>query len=155
MMGDSGKSNSYEQQQAELVVFELVQEWLIQEYPTVRLQSNPKLFIGKSYIQPDFYSEENGIIGEIFVHIGKTKKAQENKISNDILKMLLLEKVRGKTYRKIIVVCDDVMEAKINGSSILAEYIRQFDVAVKRIYISDELRENLIQAQDRQKMVNW
>ena len=52
-------------------------------------------------------------------------------------------------------VCDDVMEAKINGSSILAEYIRQFDVAVKRIYISDELRENLIQAQDRQKMVNW
>ena len=98
-MGDSGKSNSYEQQQAELVVFELVQEWLMEEYPTVRLQSNPKLFVGKSYIQPDFFSEENGIIGEIFTHIGKTKKAQENKISNDILKMLLLEKVRGKTYR--------------------------------------------------------
>lgn len=60
-----------------------------------------------TYIQPDFYSEEPGIIGEIFAHIGKPKKAQDNKIANDIWKMLLLEKITGKQFRKVIVVCDE------------------------------------------------
>lgn len=40
-------------------------------------------------------------MGEIFSYIGKNKKAQNKKISNDILKMLLLEKVIRKEYRKI------------------------------------------------------
>lgn len=153
-MGNSSNSNSFEQQQAELVIFELVSEWLNQEYPTICLQNNPKLFVGKSYIQPDFYAEDEGIIGEIFSHIGRTKKGQENKISNDILKMLLLEKARERTYRKLIVVCDDTIEAKLLGTSILAEYIRKFGIEVKKISIDRELRERLACAQERQKMIN-
>lgn len=153
-MGNGNNSNSFEQQQAELVIFELVLEWLQQEYPTLRLQNSPKLFIGESYIQPDFYAEDEGIIGEIFSHIGKTKKAQENKISNDILKMLLLEKARRRTYRKLIAVCDDAIEVKLRGRSILAEYIREFGIEVKQIPIGRELRESLVCAQERQKMIN-
>ncbi|MFQ9703194.1 MAG: hypothetical protein ACLR0U_15560 [Enterocloster clostridioformis] len=68
-------------------------------------------------------------MGEIFSHIGKPKKAQNNKIANDILKMLLLDRITGKTYRKIIVVCDEIEWKKLNGKSLfLAETIRQFGI---------------------------
>ena len=70
------------------------------------------------------------VIGYIFAHIGKPKKAQDNKIANDILKMLLLEKIAGKHYRKIIVVCDEQEEKKLKGSSALSESIRQFGIEI-------------------------
>ncbi len=53
-------------------------------------------------MQPDFYSEEDAIVGKIFVHIGKTKKGQDYKLADDILKMLLLEKMQNRTYRLLL-----------------------------------------------------
>lgn len=139
------KSSSTEQQEAKQVIFEKVKQWL-----KIDLKENAKIFVGDTYMQPDFYSGEDGVIGEIFGHIGKPKKAQDNKIANDILKMLLLEKLEKRTYRKIIVVCDEEEWKKITGTSILAECIRQFDVEVKRIEIEPDLRAKLAAAQERQ-----
>lgn len=93
-------------------------------------------------------------MGEIFSHIGKNKKAQNKKISNDILKMLLLEKVTGKKYRKIIAVCDEIEWKKLNGKSVLAETIRQFGIEIINIEIEDEMRNTILEAQKRQNMVN-
>ena len=107
-----------------------------------------------TYIQPDFYSAEYCIIGEIFAHIGKPKKAQDKKIANDILKMLLLEKLAGKYYRKIIVVCDELEEKKMKGSSALSESIRQFAIEILYIQIDEQLRQEILNAQKRQKMTN-
>jgi hypothetical protein len=87
------KSSSIEQIRAEEKIFALVEKSL-----NVSLEKNPKLYLANNectYIQPDFYSAKHCIIGEIFAHIGKPKKAQDNKIANDILKMLLLETGRG------------------------------------------------------------
>ncbi len=53
-------------------------------------------------MQPDFYSEEDAIVGKIFVHIEKTKKGQDYKLADDILKMLLLEKMQNRTYRLLL-----------------------------------------------------
>ena len=105
------KSSSIEQQMAEQVIFQKVNDWL-----GIELVENAKIFVGNTFMQPDFYSKADGIIGEIFAHIGKPKKAQDNKISNDILKMLLLEKIEGKIYRKIIVVCDEDEMKKLKGT---------------------------------------
>lgn len=143
------KSSSIEQQMAEQVIFQKVNDWL-----GIELVENAKIFVGNTFMQPDFYSKTDGIIGEIFAHIGKPKKAQDNKISNDILKMLLLEKIEGKIYRKIIVVCDEDEMKKLKGTSVLAECIRQFDIEVKMIEIETDLRDTLIEAQKRQRMVN-
>ena len=143
------KSSSIEQQMAEQVIFQKVNDWL-----GIELVENAKIFVGNTFMQPDFYSKADGIIGEIFEHIGKPKKAQDNKISNDILKMLLLEKIEGKIYRKIIVVCDEDEMKKLKGTSVLAECIRQFDIEVKMIEIETDLRDTLIEAQKRQRMVN-
>ena len=63
----------------------------LQQKFKIKFEKNPKISVGDShlsYIQPDFYSKNHKIIGEIFVHIGEMKKAQSNKISNDIMKML-------------------------------------------------------------------
>ena len=151
-MIDTNKSNSTEQQYAGHVIFQEVERLL-----NIDLKENPKIYLADNrytYIEPDFYSEENNIVGEIFAHIGKPKKAQDNKIANDILKMLLLEKVKGKRYRKIIVVCDEMQENKLKGLSTLAESIRQFDIEVMKVDISEELRKQVIFAQERQRMIN-
>lgn len=148
-MGNTEKSNTIEQQMAEQVIFEKVKGWL-----NADLKENTKIFVGNTYMQPDFYSEDEGIIGEIFAHIGKPNKGQDNKIANDVLKMLLLEKLEKRIYRKIIVVCDEQERNKLEGTSVLAECLRQFGVEVKMIEIDADLRIMLTAAQGRQRMVN-
>ena len=101
---DMHKSSSHIQIQAEEMMFSKIEHLF-----EIKFEKNKKIYLADNtytYMQPDFYSEEFSIVGEIFAHIGKPKKAQDNKISNDILKMLLLDKISGKQYRKIIAVCD-------------------------------------------------
>ena len=151
-MDNTHKSSSLEQQETEKHIFQMVEEIL-----GVKLENNKKIFLADNsftYIQPDFYSESELIIGEIFAHIGKPKKAQDNKIANDILKMLLLEKITGKHFRKIIVVCDEEEQKKLQGLSALAESIRQFGIEIMKIEIGDDLRNMILDAQKRQKMIN-
>lgn len=89
------------------------------------------------------------------MHIsGNPKKAQDNKIANDILKMLLLEKTTGKQYRKIIVVCDLEEKKKLDGKSVLAESIRQFGIEILHIELDAETQAQILKAQELQKMTN-
>ena len=144
------KSDSTEQQLMEKVVFERLQEKL-----KIKFQANPKISIGNSYlsyIQPDFYSKEYKIIWEIFVHIGEIKKAQSNKISNDIMKMLLLDKKHNVSYRKIIVLCDDDVIKRLTGNSWLSECIREFGIEIIKIDLTEDERNLIKNAQNRQVM---
>ena len=152
MAADFHKSSSHIQMQAEDMIFHKVEHIL-----GMKLEKNKKLYLTDNaftYIQPDFYSEADNVIGEIFAHIGKPKKAQDNKIANDILKMLLLEKTTGRQFRKIIAVCDDLERKKLQGQSVLAESIRQFGIEIIKIEIDDTLRNMILNAQKRQKMIN-
>ena len=151
-MANTNHSSSHEQMRAETWLFSRTQELL-----KIPLEKNPRIPLandGLTYIQPDIYSEEHCVVGEIFAHVGKPKKAQDNKIANDILKMLLLEKVMGKEYRKIIVVCDEKEAKKLRGKSALAESIRLFGIEIMLIEIDSEMKMEILQAQARQKMVN-
>lgn len=151
-MADLHKSSSHVQMQAEEVIFQKVEEML-----GITLEKNRKIYLADNaftYIQPDFYSEDSKIIGEIFAHIGKPKKAQDNKIANDVLKMLLLEKITGHQYRKMIVVCDVAEQKKLHGQSALAESIRQFGIEIMYIELDDNMRVQLIKAQELQRMTN-
>jgi len=144
------KSDSTEQQMMERIIFSEIEKKL-----SLKLEANPKISIGSShlsYIQPDFYSEESKIVGEIFVHIGKTKKAQDNKISNDIMKMLLLEKKHNCNYRKILVFCDDAVTKKVTGFSWLSECIKEFNIEIMQIELLEEQRKLIEETQRRQRM---
>lgn len=146
------KSSSHVQIQAEELIFQKVENIL-----NLKLEKNRKIYLADNkytYIQPDFYSSENSIIGEIFAHIGKPKKAQDNKIANDILKMLLLEKTTGKEYRKIIAICDEAEKKKLQGDSVLAESIRQFGIEILFVEIDKNTRKQILEAQELQKMTN-
>lgn len=103
---------------------------------------------------PDLYSEEDRIVGEIFAHIGSLKVGQQHKISQDILKMLLLEKAKGVKYRKLLVIVDDTIEEYLKGKSFIAESIRQFGIEIKKIDLLDETYKEIVNAQRRQVMVN-
>lgn len=151
-MSELHKSSSHVQMQAEEMMFQKVEELL-----KMKFEKNPKIYLANNaftYIQPDFYSENDCVIGEIFAHIGKPKKAQDNKIANDILKMLLLDKVTGKNFRKILVVCDAAEEKKLHGQSALAESIRQFGIEIIYIEIDEKMKNQIVKAQEMQKMTN-
>jgi hypothetical protein len=52
-------------------------------------------------------------------------------------------------------VCSDEEKNKLeNSSSWLSESIKQFEIKIIKIDISDDLREKILSAQNRQKMVN-
>ena len=146
------KSSAHIQMQAEDIIFHKVEKLF-----NIKLEKNKKIYLADNaftYMQPDLYSEDKYIVGEIFAHIGKPKKAQDNKIAKDIIKMLLLEKTTGKQSRKIIVVCDLSEKKKLEGQSILAESIRQFGIEILYIEINEDIRNQILNAQELQKMTN-
>lgn len=113
----------------------------------VKPDSLPLDTSGTVYISPDFYSEDNKIIGEIHAHIGRLKGAQPDKIASDVLKMLLFEKERGIKYKKYIAVCDQDEYKQLRGKSALAESIRVFGIELLLIQIPEKdykrLQENM------------
>ena len=149
---DMHKSSSHIQIQAEEMMFSKIEHLF-----EIKFEKNKKIYLADNtytYIQPDFYSEEFSIVGEIFAQIGKPKKAQDNKISNDILKMLLLDKISGKQYRKIIAVCDKKEMKKLMGQSVLAESLKQFGVEVILVELDEDMRTKILKAQEIQRMTN-
>ena len=151
-MDNLHKSSSHIQTKAEEVIFSQIEKLF-----NIRFEKNKKIYLADNaftYMQPDFYSEEQLIVGEIFAHIGKPKKAQDNKVANDILKMLLLEKTTGKQYRKIIVVCDTDEKKKLEGKSLLSESIRQFGIEILCVEIDTDMKQQIMDAQELQKMTN-
>lgn len=149
-MVDTGKSKALEQQEAERYISAAAEIWI-----GCSLEKNTKVYLADGvHIEPDLYSEKDRVICEIYAHIGKLKVGQQHKVSQDILKMILLERSKGVTFRKILIILDDEVEQFLNGKSFIAESVRQFGIEIKRIYVPEELRENVENAQKRQVMVN-
>lgn len=149
-MIDTSKSCSYEQQSAEKYISSIVEKSLGSS-----LDRNAKVILSDGvHIEPDLYSEKDKIICEIYAHIGSLKVGQKHKISQDILKMILLEKCKATPYRKIIVVADDRVEKYLNGKSFLSESIRQFEIEIMKENLPNEMFINVSKAQARQTMRN-
>jgi hypothetical protein len=110
-----------------------------------------KLLLENTLFQVDGYSEDPAILCEIYSRIGPMKVAQHNKISKDILKMLLIEKMSGKQYRKIITFADeDAAQPFLDSESWYSQLKEQFNIEILIIKISEELKNNLLEAQKRQ-----
>lgn len=121
------------------------------------LQANVTLILSEENnirICPDFYSEEQRIIGEIHTHLGRLKPAQLHKIEGDILKLLLFEKIqKNGVYRKIIAVCSMQEYEQLQGKSFVAEAIRQFDIQLEYIPLNDEQTTLLKNAMENQNLL--
>ena len=149
-MIDTTRSNSEEQRSIENYVIREIERILgfpLERNVSVQLADN-------IYINPDFYSNDQTIVGEIYAHVGTLKVGQQRKISQDILKLLLLDKSKDVSYRKIITVVDDAVEKYLRGKSFIAESIRQFGIEIIRINLPDELYSTIQNAQSRQNLIN-
>ena len=105
------------------------------------------------YIEPDIYSEEHGIVGEIHTHIGALKSAQKHKVSADILKMLTLEKACGKKLKKYIIVCSEEEKEQLTKSnSHLAFSIKFYNIKVEYYPLTAEHKAMLEDAVKKQNM---
>lgn len=149
------KSSSMEQRMAEEEILKRLvsdQNWCMDNFCT-----NEIIPLGENssvHICPDFYSERDGIIGEIHSHIGKLKPAQLHKISADILKMLLFEKMSHTKLRKLLVVCSEDEATQLSGNTNVGEAIRQYGIELICVHVQPETYDKLLLAQKRQRMVN-
>lgn len=122
----------------------------------IDLLSNPSVSINTNSaikIQPDFYSKEHQVIGEIHTHAGKLKGSQPDKIAADILKMLLHDKAKDCKFTKYIVVCSQEEHDQLTGNSALAEAIRQFDIHVMLIPLEDNDQAELQNVMKKQSFL--
>ena len=138
-------SDSSEQQQAHKEILAVINE----KY-NLKLEDR-KVLIDNILFQVDGYSEEPPILCEIYSRIGKMRVSQTNKVVKDILKMLLIEKMQNKKFRKIIAFADEEAARFFTGGESWYSKIKEnFDIEILVIEIHGELKESILAAQKRQ-----
>lgn len=145
MIKEKNPSDSTEQQLAHKEILSLLNA----KYQ-LKLESR-KVLINDTLFQVDGYSENPPILCEIYSRIGKMKVAQHNKIGKDILKMLLIEKMQNKTFRKIIAFADEEAASSFSGGESWYSKLKDhFNIEILVIDIPSKLKESLLIAQKRQ-----
>lgn len=140
-------SNSSVQQEAEGYIINALEQKLGFLQGTLKPKT---ISLGTTSVKVDAYNEREGIICEVYAHIGKLKSAQANKPINDVMKMLVIERITKKKYRKIFAVCDIEVENQLNNSGWKAIAFKEFGVEVVRVNIDEMMRQRIIEAQHRQ-----
>ncbi len=105
-------------------------------------------------VQLDGLDEEHNAVCEVYARIGELKGSQPDKIASDILKMHFYEIFKGGRVRKIMCFSDAAASRKLMGRSWLAGAAKALGVEIQIIELPTEIRERVIAAQSRQKMVN-
>ena len=142
------KSDSTEQQTAEEYMLLALQDKL-----GVNFDSEATLPFSLG-VKPDAIDPVNKVIVEAYARVGAVKGAQLHKIKGDILKLALIEKKLGSGWRKIMCFASDEAAKYVQGKSWVAEAAKEFGVEIHVIHLSEELKNKVLSAQDRQRMVN-
>lgn len=140
-------SDSTVQQEAEINILHALEVKLNCEPGLLRPE---RIQIKNSHVELDGYNSDLGILCEAYAHIGKLKVAQTYKVINDAMKMLLVEKVTGKAFRKIIAVCDIEVEKQLSSNGWKSLALSEFGIEIMWVEIGDCLRNEIVEAQKRQ-----
>ncbi len=101
----------------------------------------------------DGFSDEKKVIAEIYAGIENLKSAQRQKISQDILKMILFEKLKGETFTKKLIFVDKKIYDKLifeESKSWKNLAIKKFNIKLEYVQISNEDYDLLVKAKQRQ-----
>jgi hypothetical protein len=104
-------------------------------------------------VKPDGIDPERKIIVEVFSRIGKLKPAQAHKVRADLFKLAYLRKLLGPEWRTIFCFVDQSASASLLGRSWTAEAAQAFGVEILVQDLPENVRLQVIAAQDRQNMV--
>jgi len=142
-------SNSYEQQTAESYILDI-----LNKDEELNLKSKRLALSNGASVQLDGFDEEKGVICEIYARIGKLKGSQPDKVASDFLKMLLVEKDRKRSLKKVFCFASLEASSYLSGKAWLAYAARDYDIEIKTVKIPEEVEEFIKRAQKRQKMIN-
>ncbi len=142
-------SSSLGQQNIEKYILETLnkQEGLDLRPTKLKLDKNTEVWL-------DGYDERNSAICEIYAHIGKLKGSQPDKIASDFLKMILVQKCKKISLKKIFCFASEEAAKKVIGKSWLALTAKEFNIDIVVILLPKEKEKEILQAQKRQKMIN-
>lgn len=113
-----------------------------------------QLVLDDCRIQIDGLNEKRRVACEAFARLGELKAGQKRKLGSDILKLLMLERVKGGEWRKILVVAGEETAAWLSGSSWQARAVREFSIEVFRVPLERALATALRNRQEDQVMMN-
>ena len=107
-------------------------------------------------IKPDGVDWSQRVLVEAYARVGELKGAQPHKVKGDILKLVYLERLLGGTWRKIICFGDETAARSVSSGSRawIAAAAREFGVGVVVVPHTNEMRQRLLECQERQRMVN-
>ena len=142
------KSDSSEQQTAETFMLKSLEQKL-----GLNFDSGATLPI-EIGVKPDAIDPINKVIVEVYARVGEVKGGQLHKIKGDILKLALIEKKLGNGWRKILCFASDEAAKYVQGKSWVAEAAKAFNVEIQVVNLPLELRNDVVSAQKRQRMVN-
>ena len=151
-MSTRHKSDSTEQREVEPVMLRRLNRRLHSSLSPESL----KLNCG-AHVELDGFDKKRRILCEVYAHLGVLKGGQPHKVAHDILKMLLVEKDRGKRpWRKIYCFANEVpQEVRQSGKSWLAHAAIQFDVKFEAVRLPELTVALLKKVQRRQaKSIN-
>lgn len=142
------KSDSTEQRDAEAYILQSLEAELDATFdPAARLPI-------AAGVQPDAIDPARKIIVEVYARVGPVKGAQLHKIKGDVLKLALIGHQAGSEWRRILCFASKEPAAYVTGQSWVASAVRHFGIEVVVAPLSEEYRERVKSAQERQRMVN-
>jgi hypothetical protein len=104
-------------------------------------------------IKFDFDGLADGEVYEIYAGIDKLRSGQQQKISQDVLKMVLYEKMVGRPIKKVIIVVDQKIHDTLSHDlhkSWKNRAIIEYGIEVRLVTISPEERRLLEEAKEAQ-----
>jgi len=137
--------DSSEQREAE--------EWLLKELSKelgVNLTKKKFSLDGGTWIEVDGFCKDPLVLCEAWAHIGPPKSAQKNKVMTDAFKLLFASKRVKGNGKCILLFADHDAAAHFQGKSWMAQCLKEYNIEVRIIKLSQELRSKVMEAQERQ-----
>jgi len=143
----SHPSVSKEQQEAEK---ELVED--IARKLKISLARQWRPLAELSSVTVDGYCDEPATMCEAWAHLGSPKGAQPSKVMMDALKMLFIEKRKGRKFKKILVFANEEARKPFYQDSDRwqAKCLQAFDIECKVGQLQPQTLKRLREAQERQ-----
>ncbi|MDX6708983.1 MAG: hypothetical protein QOI48_4829 [Solirubrobacteraceae bacterium] len=104
-------------------------------------------------VQVDAASPDGKVLAEIFARQGELKGGQQKKVSIDTLKLITIRCEHPDT-RLVIAFADEKASRYATGGGWVAQALRTWNVDVEIIDIPQDLCDEILAAQQRQRMVN-
>lgn len=141
-------SDSADQRAAERHVLALLEAlWGVSFVPGTRLSADPS-------VAPDGVDLDRKVVVEVFARVGQLKAAQKNKVRADLFKLAYLGKLLGPDWRVVFCFVDKDAASFLAGKAWAARAAETFGVEILVQALPDHVRDLVVAAQARQKMVN-